>query len=165
MKISLKDVSMAPGRQICFDYTMDLLREEVNFEFPFSEPVRIVGEVRDVAGVLHLEAEAETVAHRACSRCGRPVAYEQNAEISFVLVKELEGEMRDDLLVVETDELELDEVAVPELILSMDMSVLCEEDCKGICPVCGKNLNEGACGCKQDKGDPRWDVLRRAMEK
>ena len=34
-----------------------------------------------------------------------------------------------------------------------------------ICPQCGKDLNEGECGCRQDKGDPRWDALRRAMEK
>ncbi|ODU55809.1 MAG: hypothetical protein ABT01_05320 [Clostridium sp. SCN 57-10] len=165
MKISLKDVSTAPGRQICFDYTIDLSREEVNFELPFPEPVRIVGAVRDVAGVLHLEARAEADVHRACARCGQPIVYEQDAEISFVLVKKLEGEMRDDMLVVESDELELDEVAVPELILSMDMAELCSEDCKGICPQCGRNLNEGDCGCRQDKGDPRWDVLRRAMEK
>ena len=50
---------------------------------------------------------------------------------------------------------------VEESIFSLlPTKVLCKEDCKGLCPSCGKNLNEGECGCKNDDADPRLSALR-----
>lgn len=46
------------------------------------------------------------------------------------------------------------------LILSLPSVVLCSDDCKGLCPSCGKNLNEGPCSCSQNVQDPRLDKLR-----
>ena len=40
------------------------------------------------------------------------------------------------------------------------MKVLCREDCKGLCPVCGKDLNDGDCGCDRTERDPRFESLR-----
>lgn len=48
--------------------------------------------------------------------------------------------------------------------LELPQRYLCREDCRGLCPTCGKNLNEGPCGCREDNGDPRMDVLRRLLE-
>ena len=45
----------------------------------------------------------------------------------------------------------------------MEQKVLCRDDCRGLCPKCGKNLNEGPCGCTKD-GDPRLAVLSRLLE-
>jgi uncharacterized protein len=47
-----------------------------------------------------------------------------------------------------------------EFSLSLPSHPLCREDCAGLCPACGKNLNEGACACDRDEGDPRLAVLR-----
>lgn len=47
------------------------------------------------------------------------------------------------------------------LILELPIKVLCREDCKGMCPTCGANLNDGECGCPREKGDPRWSALRK----
>jgi len=46
------------------------------------------------------------------------------------------------------------------LLLAVPLKLLCSENCRGLCPTCGKNLNEGECSCRNDVGDPRWDVLR-----
>ena len=69
MQIKLRDLATAPDGRICFDYTIDLQKEEVNFEHPFEEPVRLVGEVRDNAGVISLDSEVEAVVHTRCARC------------------------------------------------------------------------------------------------
>ena len=88
--------------------------------------------------------------------------------MEFLLVKELAGqeeqELPDDMLAIRSDELELDEVLIPELILDMEMAVLCREDCKGLCPKCGANLNRGECGCSRREIDPRLAVLQRILE-
>jgi len=56
--------------------------------------------------------------------------------------------------------LDLTEVIRQNLLLAMPMSVLCSPDCRGLCPTCGANLNEGPCNCQQQEGDPRLAALR-----
>jgi uncharacterized metal-binding protein YceD (DUF177 family) len=67
--------------------------------------------------------------------------------------------------VVEGDTVELDDIMVPELIMDMEMAVVCDEDCKGLCPKCGKDLNEGECGCNRKEVDPRLACLAALLEK
>lgn len=50
------------------------------------------------------------------------------------------------------------------VMLSLPIKHLCSEECKGLCQVCGKNLNEGECGCTQESVDPRLEVLRTLLE-
>lgn len=164
MKIRLKDLAASPDGRICFDYTIDLSGEEVNFEHPFSEPVAVSGQVSDDAGMIRLTASVETVVHTRCARCNRPVAYGKTVDVDFALVPALSGdEEQDDVIVVSSDDVELDDILVPELILDMEMAVLCGEDCKGLCPKCGKNLNEGPCGCDTKEIDPRLEALRKLL--
>lgn len=47
-----------------------------------------------------------------------------------------------------------------ELLLALPFKPLCKQDCKGLCPDCGKDLNEGSCQCTKEEGDPRMAVLR-----
>ena len=51
-----------------------------------------------------------------------------------------------------------------DLLLALPTKHLCREDCRGLCPHCGKNLNEGLCGCREDKVDPRLAVLAQLMD-
>ena len=166
MQIKLRDLATARDGRICFDYTIDLQKEEVNFSHPFEEPVRLVGEVRDNAGVISLDSEVEAVVHTRCARCNRPVTYEKYVPVQFILAKTVskENEDRDDILVVEGDTVELDDIMVPELIMDMEMAVVCTEDCKGLCPKCGKDLNEGECGCNRKEVDPRLAPLAKLLE-
>ena len=62
-----------------------------------------------------------------------------------------------------TDErhmLDLTEVVRQNLMLALPMSPLCRADCRGLCPVCGQNLNDGDCACQPTEGDSRLSVLR-----
>ncbi len=56
--------------------------------------------------------------------------------------------------------LNVDELINNELLLNWPMKILCKEDCKGICKVCGKNLNDGACGCDDFVPDPRMAAIK-----
>ena len=48
-----------------------------------------------------------------------------------------------------------------EFVLALPVKILCRPDCRGICPECGKNLNDGPCGCEENGGDPRLAILRQ----
>ena len=56
--------------------------------------------------------------------------------------------------------LNVDELIKNELLLNWPMKVLCREDCKGICKICGKNLNDGECGCDDFVPDPRMAAIK-----
>ena len=167
MQIRLQELATMPGYRAYFDYTTDLSGEEVGFEFPFRQPVRLEGEVSDDAGAITLSATVYAHVTTRCARCGKPVEYDKETDVEFLLVKELEGEeedLRDDVYLVESDVVELDDILIPELILDMEMAVVCDEDCKGLCPKCGKNLNQGECGCVVKEVDPRLAVLQKFLD-
>jgi uncharacterized protein len=56
--------------------------------------------------------------------------------------------------------LELEDILREQVLLALPMQKVCEESCKGICPVCGKNRNEADCGCSDSADDNRWSALR-----
>lgn len=167
MRICLTDLAALSSHQIQFDYTIDLSKEEVSFAFPFRRPVRLVGTVTDAAGAITLRAEVRARVFARCARCNRPVEYDKVTPVEFLLVKELangEEDGMDELFLVESDWVELDDILVPELLLDMEMSVLCREDCKGLCPKCGRDLNDGPCGCETREIDPRLAVLEKLLK-
>lgn len=167
MLIHLRDLSTMPSHRVQFDYTTDLSKEEVGFEYPFRQPVRMLGQVTDASGAVTLSASVQAHITTRCARCGEQVEYDKETPVEFLLVKELPGEdsdLPDDMLAISSDDLELDDVLIPELILDMEMTVLCREDCKGLCPKCGANLNRGECGCVRREVDPRLAVLKQLLE-
>jgi uncharacterized protein len=163
MVISLKELARAPQQTICFDYTMDLSKEELNFEFPFKEPVKIIGEIEERLDAVSLTADIEATVTTQCARCNKTVHYEKIVPVSFILSKDLDRSEMDDIIILDSDSVDLDEIMRSELILDMESSVLCKEDCRGLCPKCGSDLNEGECGCNRREVDPRLAKLQALL--
>ncbi len=61
--------------------------------------------------------------------------------------------------------LDLTEAIRQYKVMALPMKPLCREECAGICPTCGKNLNEGLCDCPSDETDPRWAELLKLKNK
>jgi len=112
----------------------------------------------------------QTTLETPCSRCleaySWPVdatfdlRYQPHAENSGEGEREIE---EDDLTTAfyERDEIDLGQLMREQFYLALPMKPLCRDDCKGLCPVCGANLNRGACGCKTEREDPRLAVLKK----
>ncbi len=166
MQINLRDLAQAPEQTICFDYTIDLSKEEVNFDFPFKNPINVFGRLQDKSGVVELSADVDAEVFTNCARCNKPLSYEKYTPVFFILVKSLSDEdASDDFFLLESDIVDIDDIVVSELILSMEMSALCSDDCKGLCPKCGANLNGGDCSCERREIDPRLAVLAKLLDK
>ena len=94
-----------------------------------------------------------------CRRCLGPVDGEVTAEVEELYVSDSED---GETYPIHGDHIDLEPMAREVLVLGLPMAPLCRPDCAGLCPRCGANLNEGACGCVAPR-DPRWanlDVLR-----
>ena len=165
MLLNLRDVLASENLCVSFDYTMDLREEEFYGEHPFQQPIHVQGKLENKADVFYLRAQVVAPVDTHCARCGVPVQVQKELEIDLVIASSLSNEEgSDDIYVVEGETFDLDEIIREELILNMDMTVLCSEDCKGLCPRCGKNLNEGDCGCHSTEVDPRLAKLTQLLK-
>lgn len=70
----------------------------------------------------------------------------------------------EDDYIIEEGVIDLNVLVNDAVMLSLPMRCLCREDCKGLCQVCGINLNEGECGCEVSDIDPRLEVLRTLLD-
>ncbi|MBN2026173.1 MAG: DUF177 domain-containing protein [Actinobacteria bacterium] len=75
------------------------------------------------------------------------------------------GVQEEDEYVIDEGTIDLNLLVNDAVMLSLPIKHLCDEGCKGLCQACGKNLNQGECGCIQESIDPRLEVLRTLLEK
>ncbi len=95
-----------------------------------------------------------------CRRCAAPLRGEVKVRVQERYVDVPGAE--DDLYPLEDDTVDLGPMVRDAVVLDLPMAPLCREDCRGLCPSCGTDLNEGECDCVAPR-DPRWanlDVLR-----
>lgn len=99
----------------------------------------------------------------ACDRCLREVDYTFDLSFDYEAVPpdytggDNDGDLSSEL--IEGYHLNVDELVNNELLLEWPMKVLCKEECRGICKVCGKNQNDGECGCDDFVPDPRMEAI------
>ena len=166
MLLGLSKIIDCPGACLPFSVSMDLSDLCYGVSYPVTEPVVASGTVRNTAGVLMMDGELTTTIHGLCDRCASPFDREIRFPIHAVLVTELADEENEDEWVfpLEGDSADLDDIVRTVFVLNLDSKLLCKEDCRGLCPRCGKNLNDGPCNCQKEL-DPRFAALKQLLEK
>ncbi len=164
MMIDLKQLFEIVGESVNFDCNLNLSGVKLGMTNPFTEPVHLSGKVTNRAGIVSLSYTASAIAHTVCDRCLAPIDTPVVFGFEHILVKQVNDDSNDELVVVPNLVLDLDELASSDIILELPSKVLCKEDCKGICPTCGINLNEKSCNCTQKRVDPRLEILSKLLE-
>ena len=163
MRIDLKNIIRTPGASLPFSFSMDLSMFDWNGEKPVTKPVEVEGTVRNMAGALVLNCRLSTVLDLTCDRCTKAFSREKVVSYETLLATELEQEDSDDIILLENEELDAGELLQDVFILAMDSKNLCSEDCKGLCPGCGVDMNVAKCRC-QRVVDPRLADLAKFFE-
>ncbi len=156
--------------------------KEQGIDLDFTErlhPKDLLEAVGPVDAHLRIERRNEEVLvngsihGRVTLRCSRCLAdFEQDLSIDIDLryhpVGDLEKEEayevpKDEINIgfYSDDEIDVTQIVREQLILSLPMKPLCDERCKGLCPVCGADINVETCGCKDEAIDPRLESLKR----
>lgn len=164
MRLDLREIIHVPGASLPFSFQLDLSQEEFFGEHPIPRPVTVEGSVKNIADVLVLEGEAKSLLDYTCDRCMSGFSRKKTVPLSFLLAETLEGEDDGEIVLLEDGEIDVGELAYTAFILDMDTKHLCSEDCKGLCPGCGVNLNQEPCRCKK-QADPRWAALEQLLNK
>jgi len=163
MLLDVRPILEVPGKTLEFTFSMDLSDLEFYGRHPVSRPVDVEGGVRNTAGILELELTARSTLDSVCDRCGKEFLQDREVTFECVLAEEIQNEDNDEIVLLENGHADVEDLARTAWILGMDTKTLCSEDCKGLCPRCGANLNLGPCGCRKEI-DPRFAALAELLE-
>ncbi len=163
MIIELESIFNTEGMKLPIDYSLSLAGIESYGYSPISEPAAVKGLIENKAGIVSLTGNVHLSYEAPCDRCAAEVKKDYVFPFEHTLVANLESGENDAFLEVPDLRLNLDELIEEDVNLALPSKYLCNEDCKGLCPICGKNLNESQCDCKAPV-DPRFAALLELLE-
>lgn len=129
----------------------------------FVSPVSVTGRIRSANSIVELSADVCCSVSSQCAKCAKDIVKKLNIPVEHLLVSQLNDEDNDDFILVENMVLNLDELLLEDIYLSLPARFLCKKDCKGLCPYCGADLNDSVCNCKKPI-DPRLAALQQLLD-
>ncbi len=169
LKISLDDIP-PEGLEVPIEDREGLVIKDC---FPIKTP--IIGRVflQRWGPIVKIRGHIETTLVLICDRCTEnfywPISENIDIELHPIAsLKAVQEEVRlskEDLDVsfFDGDLIEVDEVVREQILLAVPMRKLCRQDCKGLCPVCGQNLNKETCACKPLKQESPFAILKKLV--
>ena len=145
------DVSAAlknPGQGYAFEASPEVEEMEVLGDLVRFENIVASGEFTGAEERVSIRGEVSAAVSSRCAKCLAPVTIELRAELNAVYVRQSDPD-DPDIYLFEGSKLDLTDAARDALLLELPYRFLCSEDCKGLCPHCGANLNLGACTCQE----------------
>ena len=170
MLVNLTDVFTNEGQvqELTVSYDADGLTNQLGtFSIKEKSPVELRLTNIGQSKVL-VEGNVQLTLILSCDRCLKDVDYIFDLSFAHEVVSpdytERDTEEDDFSQLMQGYHLNVDELINNEILLNWPMKVLCKADCKGICKVCGKNLNDGDCGCDDFVPDPRMAAIKNLFE-
>lgn len=166
MIVDLSDILKNDEEIISLDNSIDLSSLEfMGEDFIFTKPLQIVGTIRNNTKNLELEAEVKGEMQVRCARCAKEFTTAVSYPVSEILIRE-DGEISpdSDVVIFSGYTVDLTEIVVNNFFMNVEGRYLCKEDCKGLCHICGTDLNESECDCDSDTIDPRWAALAEIIK-
>ncbi len=165
MLIDISPILCGQTDTIHLDLTLEPDSSACPPDLQITAPVRAVGKITNQAGYMRLVLDADITAVAECSRCLESIdaSFRVHLEKNVAEKEKLSDSETDDYLIAEEEQLDVETPLSEQIILEIPSKFLCCEDCRGLCPRCGKNRNRGDCGCIEKEPDPRFDILRKLL--
>ncbi len=144
------------------------LPEEDPFEFKLIRPVNVDLEIQKRSDHIRVLGMLRGSLQVACHRCLRTFQWPLDERIDLVLMEEKESEPSEEIEFEASDldyeffdgiVIEIDQLVAEQIFIALPVKILCSENCLGLCPRCGANLNEEPCQCDQKAGDTPFSAL------
>ncbi len=174
MKLDLRPL-LAGERLLEFDYELPVDTDPEDaasflYGVSFPSPMKVKGEIVNTAGYMKMTLNMSVDYQTACARCLRPVSgcFSLDLEKTVAprkLLSDLDEIKLLDYAIIDDGFLDMDEPLLEQLEMEFPARFLCSDDCRGLCPKCGHDLNLGECSCDTRDFDPRLEPLRKLLEK
>jgi uncharacterized protein len=174
LKINVRNIP-EDGLKIHFEkeenWHCRVLGEGKGMDFSLK-PTSIDGLATRVGATVTLGLKVQTSIEIQCGRCLEPLIIPVNSELKYTLapapeeIEEREIELSPDMAdevntgYYQEDEIDPEPMVLEQIVIQIPIKPLCREDCKGLCPKCGADLNVESCGCRAESGDLRFAALK-----
>jgi uncharacterized protein len=178
----IREGGLTLAQPLAQPFLAEVLADAVREGFHCAAPATLHASFRRTSGGVLLEGSVDLALSAPCKRCATEVGFTVPVRFLLNLVpadpkreRTLDEEAADetetessgsfeltqaDLDTYHGKTIDLDPIIREQVLLALPMHAVCREDCRGLCGMCGQNLNEAACGCESRRVDPRLAVLK-----
>lgn len=146
------------------DFEFELPELNLQDELQLSDVAGTVRVTRTAQGLL-VQVKMHGTTTGECSRCLTDIQQPLEVDFTELYAFNPDQQTESELMVPETGKIDLAPLIRDEFLLAIPLNSLCKPDCKGLCPVCGENLNETDCGHNELPVDPRLSELNKLLDK
>ncbi len=166
IKINVAEImkSLVGSKELAYEVTPEEL-EISSKDLEVVGPVRFTGTITNAGDVLLLQGKVTATVKRVCGRCLEEFTATSTAEVLEKYYPAGTVATEVDALVYEGDLVDVAAALRESLVLAEPLQVLCKEDCKGLCPMCGVNRNLHPCTCDTTRLNPRFSALKELLKK
>ena len=167
MRIELEKLEGGRGDFAHFYHPDEL--NPVDERVTLAGAAEVKGRVSRTGDGVAVNGHVETRVQLECDRCLKPVELPVSADFALEYITEADYESSSaaalneeemSVSVFDGESIDVDEIVKEQILLAVPARTLCREDCKGICPECGIDLNTVQCDCAAEEVDPRWAALK-----
>ena len=161
MKINILPLLRGEKAYIPFSFTSDMtgVTEDI-----ISGEYEATGKLSNFSGYMLLEGTVCMSFTAVCGRCGKSTEHKIMAQFSRPVAQKLTEEDDEYIIAAENGDVDIDEAVSEAVYMEMPVRFLCKETCKGLCPLCGADLNDTSCSCVTKEIDPRLAKLREYLD-
>lgn len=161
MNLELSRVIKGLQKQADFECDLELEKSFLeSIECVNASAIKAFGNVKKIDRRYELTLSYSGDLVFECHRCLNDVNINLQNTVERVLVTAYETEEKEEFILIKDGVLDLMPVLEEDITLNLPLQILCNEDCAGLCPQCGKDLNKGMCECDETKIDPRLEALK-----
>ncbi|MBV4414904.1 YceD family protein [Clostridium tyrobutyricum] len=163
------DISDLLNKEI-FTKKLDIILKDDSFydgkeHIGILSPIRLLANLEKTDHMITLKGKVSGVLELTCSRCLKKFAHAINININERFTDKKIVDCDEDIFFINDGYIDITQIIENNIILALPIKRLCKENCKGLCPECGTNLNDSICNCKENNIDPRWEKLKDMFSK
>jgi uncharacterized protein len=168
MKVDLKVITPEGCDMTFSEIAEDLELAADGFDFP--EPIEVKLAATKSGDEIVFQGRIAAPVEMECARCLEMFESDVNPRMQFVIqlldISEPQPSDDDDFVILPktSGEYDISQRVREAILLELPLKPLCSDGCKGLCPMCGVNLNEDECDCTPDKTDDRWNSLKQLFD-
>lgn len=166
MEINVAKITKIEGAEEKFDITDAHNQFDIDFcgeKLKTVSPIHVKGKAVNYEGTIKVDMNVQAKVERQCGRCLEPFTEDIQLETEYAFAKQLQPS-DEDVYLYKGDTIDITDLVLGEIAAELTMKPLCNEECKGLCPICGNNKNLASCQCKNDQIDSRLQILSKLLE-
>jgi uncharacterized protein len=165
LQLDVAKLKRSPGESVSFEPMSDMPPMEMAGEkISFDGPVKAILNATNTGQTIMVEGTASGLLQLNCCRCLEPFSYSFEVPFTEIYTTAVEEAKEEEAIPFSGDILDVTSEVLKSLILELPMKAVCHEECQGLCPGCGQNLNQGKCECTVTEVDPRLSALRDILK-